>query len=722
MTVERPLDDVPRPSALHTLAQPWLDARVIGQDALRIVEALAPRWEEQRPEVLLVLAMTVEAWARGHAGLWLDLARARLQLPMPERDDAPEPPQNPWNTVDDALFAGMSGSPMVAHPGHAEAHRPFATVRPLPGAEGVPPSAPRRPVPPPPVLLQTRRMAWEETAVAEALVALAGRVSTDGGGIVLEDAEVAADVARFFPTRTNGPGARALRIAATRRLTIVTGGPGTGKTWSIKRVLVTLLGAAERRGRALSIVLAAPTGKAAVRMREAMMEDLDQLTQAGVVPAVVQTLRALPASTLHALLRLRPGSEETRFGPDNPLPADVIVVDEASMLDLPLMRKLLRAIGPDSRLLLLGDRDQLPSVDVGSVLSDIVADALRGEGPLAGNVARFEENHRSGQSPALARLVETLQRTASDEANNEAIALLAGHTSVDGDPMLDRLRWLRAPNEGRPTAEQVKALVGPWLQDTLRDPDASRAHGATVTGNHEGYVASLAALLRTGQLRAVAEAQVELLRSFDRYRVLAVHRKGPLGVAGLTRALGAEVRRKLADAWALRPTREGEPDEATRARRLAEGLPRTKGLWLGQPVLVTENAPTVGLYNGDIGLVLPSRLEPRTLVAVFPVVRLDPATGNIQVEAREVPLPRLPPHEDALVLTVHKGQGSQYAHVAVVLADSRSPIQTRELVYTGITRASERVSWLGDEEALRTALQRRVQRGSALAWRLRGER
>jgi exodeoxyribonuclease V alpha subunit len=130
----------------------------------------------------------------------------------------------------------------------------------------------------------------------------------------------------------------------------------------------------------------------------------------------------------------------------------------------------------------------------------------------------------------------------------------------------------------------------------------------------------------------------------------------------------------------------------------------------------------VGLYNGDIGLVLPSRLEPRTLVAVFPVVRLDPATGDIQVEAREVPLPRLPPHEDALVLTVHKGQGSQYAHVAVVLADSRSPIQTRELVYTGITRASERVSWLGDEEALRTALQRRVQRGSALAWRLRRER
>jgi exodeoxyribonuclease V alpha subunit len=224
-------------------------------------------------------------------------------------------------------------------------------------------------------------------------------------------------------------------------------------------------------------------------------------------------------------------------------------------------------------------------------------------------------------------------------------------------------------------------------------------------------------LLASGGRAALTDSAHDLLAAFDRYRVLAVHRRGPLGVDGLTRALSRRFKQHILESDIARPvTDAGANADAVRATRRRRGLLTQSGLWLGQPVLVTENAYEVNLWNGDIGLVLPSATSARALECVFPAT--EPSDASAPAPLRRVALSRLPPHADGLVLTVHKSQGSQFNHVALVLADRASPIQTRELVYTGLTRASERVTWLGRADLLQGALGVRVVRGSALALRL----
>ena len=675
---------------LLTVAAPFVACGVLSTDALNVVDALARRWFEPNPHTLLALACVVEAQLRGHAGLDLRavervlLARADL-----EGDEARSTPTRPpWPADLLGWEANVLTSPLVSTSG------PFVGT-PLDNGG---------------ILLQSLRMAWEEDRVAQALRALALEPPGGPNALLLDADEVNAACARLLAGEVPGsPAERALRCAASRRLTIVTGGPGTGKTWSIKRVLAMLLEAAARRAHPLRIVLTAPTGKAGVRMREAMGEDIHALQ---TTPEARRMLQALPASTLHRLLRIQPGSGASRFGPESPLPTDVVVLDEASMVDLPLMRRLLTSLGPATRLVLLGDRDQLPSVDVGSVLGDLVSrplDAQQGArpdaGPLGECVVRFAQNHRSGAAPALAELVSTLQAPDSPAARARAGDLLTGAAAAVPDPHPSRLLHLGEAREGRPTPEQLDALLTPWLCDSL-------AHGQS-----EGYLSMLRRLLASGGRAALTDSAHDLLAAFDRYRVLAVHRRGPLGVDGLTRALSRRFKQHILESDIARPvTDAGANADAVRATRRRRGLLTQSGLWLGQPVLVTENAYEVNLWNGDIGLVLPSATSARALECVFPAT--EPSDASAPAPLRRVALSRLPPHADGLVLTVHKSQGSQFNHVALVLADRASPIQTRELVYTGLTRASERVTWLGRADLLQGALGVRVVRGSALALRL----
>ena len=639
-----------RTDGLLEVAQPALDAGVLDPVHLQLVDTVASRYAVTDAEVLLALALVLEAQARGHTAL--DLHRLDDALPPSDSAEDQVPPTWPdaegWTRR--VVESGLVGDA-------AAADRPFEAL----------PAGSR-------TLLMSRRMGAEQRRLAESLRRLAS--ATPEPAFAPETIE--AGIGRLLPGATDGEAAQALRLAASGAITVVTGGPGTGKTWSIKRLLALLL----RERPDLRIVLAAPTGKAAVRMTEAMGEKLHEL---GLEDAVRERLETLPSSTVHKLLRIQPESGRTRFGADNPLPADVVVVDEASMMDVVLMRKLVEAIGDGTRLILLGDRDQLASVEAGTVLADLV-DGAAGGGTdgLSGRVARFTVNHRSKDAPTVAAAARAIQ-LATEESLAEAVEYFTGAREGEGDELPGRVQQLRPrPVRGRPSRELLDQLAEPYLRE----------------GEEPGYVEAVAMRLREGGVGALEESAPGLLEALGRYRVLATHRRGPLGVSGLNRALSSRVQRHLA--WALARKLPPKNDDDAEPRP----LPRRAGLWLGQPVLVTENAYDVDLRNGDVGLVL--HRVGKGLQAAFPV-----STAG-KTEVRWLPLSRLPAHMSALAMTVHKSHGSQFDEVGLVLAGRPSPIQTRELVYTGLTRAKERVRWVGTQEELAAALALPVGRISAL--------
>ena len=638
-------------SAFHDLARPFLDAGVLRPSEVHAVGLTAPRFGEQDPARLLGLTFAARAPRVGHAGVDLGsvaelvdderAGEAALALPWPDA--------RRWQTL-------TLGSTMVGPPERADL--PFVQQ-----------SVGRA------TLLLTRRMYREQELVADALRTRASLEVPGRSKLTFLDARLSV----LFPADPRGEAARAVVRAAERRLSIVVGGPGTGKTFSITRLLAALL-AEDHAEHPLVIKLAAPTGKAAVRMREAIREAIEE----GATPPlhvdarVRAALRDLDASTLHRLLGVRPDGA-VRHGHDNPLPADVVVVDEVSMVDLTLMRRLLEAVHPEARLVLLGDRDQLASVEAGCVLADMVG---KGSPPktLAGSVQRFTRSHRFETAPDIALVAACLQSyptamqgVPGDESARleHAVEVLAGRRHAEHETESgSRVTHLGEPETGgagalRPSEVQLRRLVQPYL---------------------DGYVALLAAhLLPSGRFDEAALEPAfhrRLLTSLESYRVLAVHRRGALGVSGLERALEPSIRSRLAG------------DDGR--------------YWVGRPLLVTENAYDLHLMNGDVGLVLPTTGGP---AAVFPHENPD--------AVRVVALSRLPPNQGALAMTVHKAQGSQFDRVALVLAGRRSPIQTRELVYTGVTRAKRWLSWLGREDELREALAHGAARASGLGALLR---
>ena len=657
-------------AAFFVRAQPFIDSGVLASADVHAIALTAPRFGEDDVERMLGLAFAARAPRVSHPGV--DLASVQRHIDVDEGDHLP------WPDDMAAWAARTLASPMVGGPD--DDLKPFVRQ-------------PRSSAPDAPLLL-TRRMFVEQRRVATALMARAGREVPESARI----ADLDATLARLFPTGgqgTDGPdgeAARAVRLAATKRLALIVGGPGTGKTFSVTRLLAALLDG----GRELSIALAAPTGKAAARMREAIREATDTKAQPllDVSDEVRARLQALPATTLHRLVGMRPDGS-ARHTVDNPIPAQLVIVDEVSMVDLTMMRRLLEAVHPEARLVLLGDRDQLASVEAGCVLADLVpssghrdggttGDAVAAAaGPLAGNTQTFTRSRRFESAPDIALIAACLQSYATRHpdlppddphaALERALEVFAGtrHASQETEPDLRIERLGRPARAGvltRPTETQLAQLAGPYLG---------------------GYAAMLAAALGDATPLEDPRWQRRLLAAFDRYRVLAVHRRGPLGVQQLEQALAQRVRAAL---------------EVGRGERTGRrGIDLGEGHWIGRPILITENAYDVGLMNGDVGIVLDLADGP---AAVFP--HEDPDS------VRVVALSRLPPHEGALAMTVHKSQGSQFEHVALVLAGRDSPIQTRELVYTGVTRAKQRLSWLGDIDELRTALARQVRRESGL--------
>jgi len=678
MTISAPAMPAAVRAAFFARALPFIDAGVLASADVHAIALTAPRFGEDDVERMLGLAFAARAPRVSHPGV--DLAS------VPRHIDVEDGDHLPWPDDMAAWAAHTLASPMVGGPD--EDLKPFVRQ-------------PRGSVPDAPLLL-TRRMFVEQRRVAAALMARAGREVPESARI----ADLDAMLARLFPTGgqstdgTDGEPARAVRLAATKRLALIVGGPGTGKTFSVTRLLAALLEggdrAADGAGQPLSVALAAPTGKAAARMREAIREATDTKAQPLLdIPDEVRArLQALPATTLHRLVGIRPDGS-ARHDAANPIPVQLVIVDEVSMVDLTMMRRLLEAVHPEARLVLLGDRDQLASVEAGCVLADLMpatgdrtgdtTAAATTAAPIAGNTQIFTFSHRSKNAPDIALIAACLQSYATQHQDippddppvrklERAWDVFAGKDHASDEKRPDwRIERLGEPDRSdriaKPTAQQLAILAAPYI---------------------EGYAATLTAAL--GKPRRADEPspvddlqwQRDLLAAFDRYRVLAVHRRGPLGVQQLEQELARRVRVAL-------------------ERGGRQGGDLGYGHWTGRPVLITENAYDVGLMNGDVGIVLPLA---DGAAAVFP--------HETPGEVRRVALSRLPPHEGALAMTVHKSQGSQFDHVALVLAGRASPIQTRELVYTGVTRAKQRLSWLGDLDELRIALARQVRRESGL--------
>ena len=443
----------------------------------------------------------------------------------------------------------------------------------------------------------------------------------------------------------------AAAIAVSRRFAVISGGPGTGKTTTVVKVLALLL----EQDPGLHIALAAPTGKAAARLTEAIRGGKDSVdAEPGVLERIPEE-----ASTLHRLLGAGFGSG-FRHNRDNPLVLDCLVVDEASMIDLPLMARLLEALPSRSRLILLGDRDQLASVEAGNVLGDITGH---------GREIRYSRSQLDFlESLGMAADDGALPDAAPSPCIADAVGLLRVSYRFAGDSGIGELA--RRVNAGEGEAAFRLFGDGRYRDIAWLDAGENSLNPDCLDWAVERYVRYL-------QADDVGEA----LRAFEQTRVLAALQGGPFGVG--------EINRRIA------------------GRLQTLGLIHGGEEYHGKPVMVTANDYEVGLFNGDIGLLW--RADDASLRAWFAF------TGD---ELRSVSIRQLPEHSCAYALTVHKSQGSEFDEVLLVLPFSESPVLTRELVYTGITRARNRVTIQGERQTFLQACQCRVQRASALAEKL----
>jgi exodeoxyribonuclease V alpha subunit len=443
---------------------------------------------------------------------------------------------------------------------------------------------------------------------------------------------------RLFADDVDGLQRRAGERAVTRRLVVISGGPGTGKTTTVAKILALIGEQARAAGTRWPLMaLCAPTGKAADRLQEATA---DQLVHLDVDDDVRSHVSSTPSFTLHRLLGAR-GDTGPRFAHDraNPLPYDVVVVDEASMVSLSMMARLLEAARPEARVIFVGDAGQLASVEAGAVLGDLVGPAIDDPDrpPLGKNIVVLQTVHRYGEDiGALANAV----RRGDDGAVMSA--LRAGSAAV---------RWI-APDEGRGSLALVRTA-------------------AVATG-------------RAVALAAHAGRPAEALTALGAFRVVCAHRRGDQGVArwihAIERWLGEDV-----DGFAAGPE-----------------------WYVGRPVMMTRNDYSIGLFNGDIGVVVAGS-DGRSMVAFArgaEVIQLSPF--------------RLGEVETVHAMTIHKSQGSQFATAVVVVPEASSRMLTRELLYTGITRARSSVILVGSEAAIRAAVRRPIARASGLRQRVWG--
>jgi exodeoxyribonuclease V alpha subunit len=584
---------------------------------------------ESDDRVLLAIALTVRSTR--HGSVVLDLADAAMTVTA-DADDSEliETSELSWPAPDEWI-AACAASPVVAD---APGGSPMRVV----GSR-----------------LWLDRYWRQEAQVADELLHRSAQRPTD-----LDLAVLRSDLESLFSSTSDADQRLATCVAALSRVSVIGGGPGTGKTTTIARLIAAL----RRQRPELRIALAAPTGKAAARLEEAVR------SASGALSAQDRTqLTDMSASTLHRLLGRRPGvASRFRHDGENRLPFDVVIIDEASMVSLTLMARLLEALAPAARLVLVGDPDQLASVEAGAVLGDLVEHD---------DVGPRTESLRAMLHEAMPGLDCPVRQNTPGAALRESVALLRTvHRFEAGGPIAQLAEYVRAGRADEALAMLDDAHDGIEFHVTPDDEPVSGAALQALRGPlvHEKAVIDAA---RSGDAEHALDA-------LERHRMLCAHRAGPRGVRHWSDAI---------ERWLA-----ADDPLVT---------PRLDGRYAGQPLLVTSNDYENGLYNGDTGVVVNQGDE---LAAVF-------RRGG---EPVILPLVRLYDIRPMHVMTVHRAQGSQFKEVTVLLPPATSPLATRQTFYTAITRASTLVRLIGSQEAVIASVNRRAARATGLRDRLAG--
>lgn len=451
----------------------------------------------------------------------------------------------------------------------------------------------------------------------------------------------------------------AVAMALLGRLTIISGGPGTGKTTAAVNLLACLL----EEDAGARIALAAPTGRGAARMLEAVR------SRAARLPEEIRTRLPKEAYTIHRLLGARPDARSFRHHAGNLLPIDALILDEASMLDLALATKLFEAVPEPARIILLGDKDQLAAVESGAVFAELCADA------------QLSDERRGQLADVCGIPVESLGPTApaAPVGLRDQVVLLSENFRFDRDSGIGRLALdINAGNAEalfRRLRSRADAEVE-WIEDDREAPAQETSH--RILAGYEQY------------LRAVREAENDpaaIALAFDRFRTLCAVREGPRGVAAINQLVSRHFRRTLGHAL--------DPGEAS------EWYP-------GRPVMVLRNDYLLKLSNGDIGIALPDATG--KLLVYFP---------DLETGFRTLAPIRLPEHETAFAVTIHKAQGSEFDEVLLLLPARHNPVLTRELLYTAVTRSRARITLVAGAEVLGKAIGTPTRRHSGLIARCR---
>ncbi|BFU59719.1 MULTISPECIES: exodeoxyribonuclease V subunit alpha [Rodentibacter] len=484
--------------------------------------------------------------------------------------------------------------------------------------------------------------------------------------LAFSDEDIREKLAAYFPQRTDEIDWQkvAVAIAIKSPFTVITGGPGTGKTTTVTRLLLVLQELYEHR---LHIKLVAPTGKAASRLEESIKYALGFLQQS--MELSDDLLQSIPkkAETLHSLLGVNAFNDNTRHNAHNPLTLDVLVVDETSMIDLPLMAKLINALKPETRLILLGDPAQLASVEAGAVL---------------GELAQWRDLPYSNET------ADYLRRTTGYEVPNAQVSSLMRDClchlifsrRFDKDSAVGRLA--ERIQQGR--AEESLTLFNEYPQElqfnafnlVQNEADFVRQVVKSAVENYRIYLTELRALQKQGidfnALNERGKTYAESIQAcFNSTGFLTALRTSALGVENLNKEIALALRRENL-LW----------------------FRHEQDWYIGKPIMITENDHNVRLYNGDIGLCLEK--------------------GKVWFGNREVLTSRIPAHEPAFMMTIHKSQGSEFDHTLMVLPTEPNPVLSRELVFTGVTRAKKMLTIFAEEKIWKMAVRQTVKRQSRL--------
>jgi exodeoxyribonuclease V alpha subunit len=449
----------------------------------------------------------------------------------------------------------------------------------------------------------------------------------------------------------------AVAIALTRQVAIISGGPGTGKTTTVAKLLAALIAARPKHSPALRIMAAAPTGKAAARLTQSFNAALDNLTPQQNAKLIISN----EALTLHRLLGAQLNQQQFIHHKENPLHLDILIIDEASMVDLSMMASVIDALPVHARLILLGDREQLSSVEAGAVLGDL---------------CYFASNHYSqARAQELTKLtgysLSTTEKCASIADN---ICLLQKSYRFDRQSGIGQLAAYVKQGKSK---QAMQLLMAKQYNDIAFHCFRSELDYPSVIEHAvQGY---------SHYLQYIKQSDFDInqaLTLFARFRLLSALREGAFGVNGLN----------------------GQIEQALVKQKLLTMTPNE--VWyLGRPVMILKNHSGLGLYNGDIGITLPSKTNPDKKRVYFQL-----ADGRIQGFSPY----RLPLHETAFVMTVHKSQGSEFDHVALILPTDFSPILTRSLLYTAVTRAKKQMTLYSSSSILEKTINSQIERQTGL--------